>query len=55
MEDSLKYGCSYKQMRYVAGTTNRKWTRRRVLNGDEKMSLRFEDMPQVMLVKMYQY
>ena len=32
-----------------------KWTRRRVLNGDEKMSLRFGDMPQVMLVKMYQY
>ena len=31
------------------------WTRRRVMNGDEKMSLRFGDMPQMLLVKMYQY
>ena len=31
------------------------WIRRRVLNGDEKMSLKFGDMPQVMLVKMYHF
>ena len=32
-----------------------KWIRRRVMNGDEKMSLRFGDMPQLMLVKLYQF
>ena len=31
------------------------WIRRRVLNGDEKMSLHFGDMPQILMVKLYQY
>ena len=32
-----------------------RWIRRRVLNGDEKMSLRFGDMPQMLLIKMYSF
>ncbi len=34
---------------------NGKWIRERVLNGDEKMSLRFQDMPQIRFVEVYSF
>ena len=34
---------------------NGEWISGRVLNGDEKMNLRFGDMPGAMMVELYQY
>ena len=34
---------------------NGEWKRARVLNGDEKMSLRFGPMPQMVMVEVYSF
>ena len=34
---------------------NGEWISGRVLNGDEKMNLRFGDMPSALMVDLYQY
>ena len=34
---------------------NGEWLPGRVLNGDEKMNLRFGDMPSVLMVELYRY
>ena len=34
---------------------NGEWSKGRVLNGDEQMSLRFGDMPGALMVELYQF
>lgn len=58
MSFSVKPGCKAQVdiLRLEEGDfRDGQWTRRRVMNGDEKMSLRFGDMPQFMMVKLYQF
>ena len=43
-------------LRLEEGTVvNGQWKRGRILNGDEKMSLKFGDMPEMKLVKLYRF
>lgn len=58
MEFHVKPGVNAKVdfIRLEEGTlTNGEWSRGRVLNGDEKMSLRFGDMPTVMMAEVYEF
>ena len=43
-------------LRLTEGTLEKGiWKQGRILNGDEKMSLRFNDMPDVLEVQIYQF
>ena len=58
MEFRVKPGCDRKMdiLRLEeGGLVNGEWQRKRILNGDEKMSLSFGPMPKMVLVKVYQF